>query len=83
MWALCLLVVHPTTAFEHLSASKDLQPLLELKEKFDEASCGGGRVQLNSIPASLKQTLQTGPKDAVSELLRDLKTKSYMVDPAQ
>lgn len=83
MWALCLLVVHPASAFEQLSSSKDIQPLLDLKAMFDEAGASGGRVQLNAIPQTIKQALQTGSRQAVFDLLTRLKTTSYMVDTAQ
>jgi hypothetical protein len=50
-WALILLVLHP---FEANSAEKDFRPLLDLKEKFEEACAGGGKIQINKIPAQIK-----------------------------
>lgn len=40
--------MHP---FEANSADKDFHPLLDLKEKFEEACAGGGKIQINKIPA--------------------------------
>ena len=45
-WVLCLLVLHPAAAFLNSSAKKEkeMKPLLELKEKFDEARAGSGKI---------------------------------------
>jgi hypothetical protein len=40
--------MHP---FEAISQEKDSLPLLDLKEKFEEACAGGGKIQINKIPA--------------------------------
>jgi hypothetical protein len=76
-------MVHPASTFIGLSATNDLKPLFELKEKYDDAVAGGGRVQINTIPFHLKQTLAAGSRDQVTRLLYQMKTCSYMVDTAR
>lgn len=75
-WALCLLMSQPTGSVDMASE----QALVDLKEKFDDACGGGGRVQINSMPFRLKQRLASKDGQQVSSLLHKMKTRSYMVD---
>ena len=49
-------------------------PLFDLKDRFEEASAGGGKIQINPMPARLKRILVAGSSDQVADLLKKMKS---------
>lgn len=83
MWTLCLLMLHPVSTFipqspaspvSQSSQNKELLPLFDLKDRFEEASAGGGKIQINPMPARLKRILVAGSSDQVADLLKKMKS---------